>query len=150
MKALGREDIRIVKCSNFYQTEPVPKSDQPWFVNAVISVETSLGALELLDKLHEIEQNMGRVRLKKWEARIIDLDLLCYHDEIYPDADNWQKEVSNPSSDKPVIPHGRLHEREFVLIPISDFNKSWQHPVFKENIEKLLNDLESVGIVRLL
>ena len=116
----------------------------------MISVKTSLCALELLNKLHEIEQNMGRVRLKKWEARIIDLDLLSYHDEVYPNAENWHNEASNPSSNEPVIPHGRLHERDFVLIPISDINKSWQHPVLQKNVEKMLNDHESVGIVRLL
>ncbi|MBT6031585.1 MAG: 2-amino-4-hydroxy-6-hydroxymethyldihydropteridine diphosphokinase [Kordiimonadaceae bacterium] len=148
--ALSEYDIEVIKISNFYETEPVPKSDQPWFVNAVISIETHYDALELLGILHEIERNMGRVRKEKWEARIIDLDLLSYNDEIYPDPENWHKVREDIASKLPIIPHGRLHERDFVLIPMADISTDWKHPVFNKSVKNMLKAHNSEGIVRIL
>ena len=148
--AMADHDIVVQTRSRFYETEPVPKSDQPWYVNAVTRVETKLGATELLKKLHEIEHGLGRTRRKRWEARIIDLDLLCYHDEVHPSAGNWADAAASLSPKGAVIPHGRLHERDFVLIPLSDISKDWVHPVLDKSVEKMLNEQQSAGIVRLL
>lgn len=150
MDALNEHGVNVLKCSKFYQTEPVPKSDQPWFVNAVIAVKTSLDPLELLKKLHEIEKELGRVRRERWEARIIDLDLLCYDDFVTPDIKKWQEAAKMTMPNQPVIPHARLHERDFVLIPLKDVSATWVHPIFGENVEKMLEGHDSVGIVRLL
>jgi|TARA_R110002096_G_scaffold435770_1_gene662629 2-amino-4-hydroxy-6-hydroxymethyldihydropteridine diphosphokinase len=148
--AMMDHDIVVLDRSRFYETEPVPKSDQPWYVNAVIRVETKLGATELLKKLHEIEHDLGRTRRKRWEARIIDLDLLCFRDEIHPSAEKWADVAAELSPDGAVIPHGRLHKRDFVLIPLADFAKDWIHPMLGKSVEKMLNEQQSVGIVRLL
>jgi len=150
MEALGEHDIEVVKKSNFYETEPMPKSDQPWFVNAVISIETDHSALELLAILHDIERNMGRVRKVKWEARIIDLDLLCYNDEIHPNLEKWHKVREDISSKLPIIPHARLHERDFVLIPMADISADWKHPVLNKTVENMLKAHNSAGVVRIL
>jgi len=147
LKARG---VQVIKRSRYYETEPVPKSDQPWYVNAVISVETTLSASELLKLLHEIEQSLGRVRRERWEARIIDLDLLCYNDEIYPDKEKWLKAVSENTYDSIIIPHPRMHLRDFVLIPTTEIAGNWTHPVLKKNINTLRKEQISDGIVRLL
>lgn len=147
---LREKDLDVKNISNFYETEPVPKSDQPWFVNAAIRVETSFAADKLLNILHDVENELGRVRKERWEARIIDLDLLCYNDLIVPNEKAWSKKVKEEVPKGVIIPHIRLHERDFVLIPMNDVAADWQHPIFKKNTQKLLDDLDSVGIVRLL
>ncbi len=150
LEAFSKYNIFIVTKSKFYETEPIPKSDQPWFVNAVVSVKTGHNALELLNILHEIEQSLGRVRRDKWEARVIDLDLLCYDEQIYPNLAEWRIASKTPLQDKPVIPHARLHERNFVLIPIIDISRDWIHPVLNKNVLNLLKDRQSDEIVRVL
>ncbi|MCP5382239.1 MAG: 2-amino-4-hydroxy-6-hydroxymethyldihydropteridine diphosphokinase [Kordiimonadaceae bacterium] len=142
--------VQILNKSSYYETEPVPKSDQPWYVNAVISVETSLSAPELLKLMHEIELNLGRVRRDRWEARIIDLDLLCYHDKIYPNKNKWLEFAFKNTYEEMVIPHPRMHLRDFVLIPANEIAGDWVHPVFNKNIITMLNEQDSDGIVRLL
>ena len=147
---LADHDICVRDRSCFYETEPVPKSDQPWYVNAVVRVEASLSATELFKILHKIEHDLGRVRHKKWEARIIDLDLLSYHNEVHPSREKWLSVADEIAPNCPVIPHGRLHERDFVLVPLADIAKNWLHPMLDKTVEKMLDELQSSGMVRLL
>lgn len=147
---LINKGLDVIKVSNFYETEPVPKSDQPWFVNAAICVETSLSANELLRTLHDVENELGRVRKERWEARIIDLDLLCYNNLIFPNETEWSYKLSEDMPDGAIIPHIRLHERDFVLIPMNEIAADWMHPIFNKNTQNMLNELDSAGIVRLL
>ena len=93
---------------------------------------------------------MGRTRRERWEARIIDLDLLCYHDEVYQNMEDWKKASENIILKDVVIPHGRLHERDFVLIPIADISKEWTHPVLKKTVTNMIDEHVSAGIVRVL
>ena len=95
----------------------MPVSDQPWFVNGVIAVETLLSPKELLGLLHEVEAEFGRTRKIRNEARILDLDLIAYDDRI----------MTGP--DGPILPHPRSHERGFVLLPLADVDPDWRHPV---------------------
>ena len=148
--SLREKGVKIIKISNFYETEPVPKSNQPWFVNAAIRVATSQCPEELLNTLHGIENELGRVRKERWEARIIDLDLLCYNDRVFPNLKEWQENNIQKMPEGAIIPHARLHERDFVLIPMNDVAGDWMHPVFRKNTQNMLEDLDSVGIVRLL
>lgn len=150
IQAMAKHGIVVQEKSRFYETEPVPKSDQPWYVNAAIRVETKLEALELLKKLHEIEHDLGRTRRERWEARVIDLDLLSYNDEVHPSITDWEKAALDVSSKSPIIPHARMHKRDFVLIPLEDIAKGWRHPVLGKTIEKMLSEQKSEGIVRLL
>ena len=101
LAALAAEGIRIQARSGWYRAEPVPQSDQPWFVNAVVSLATELSAKDLLIVLQTTERQFGRVRGKPNGPRILDLDILDY-----------QGEVMNARS--LVLPHPRLHERRFV------------------------------------
>jgi 2-amino-4-hydroxy-6-hydroxymethyldihydropteridine diphosphokinase len=145
---LNENNISVSNRSSFYETEPVPKSDQPWFVNAVVQVDTALNATDLLKCLHDIEHSLGRVRRERWEARIIDLDLLCYNDDIYPSKDQWKNVSKDIDPNCVVIPHGRLHERDFVLIPMKDVAPNWIHPIFGKTTKNMLEQLVSVGIVQ--
>ena len=97
--------IRFVKRSSLYETEPVGYEDQDWFVNAVAELETELSPQELLDALMKVEQNMGRKREIKWGPRNIDLDILLYDQQCLDEPDL-------------IIPHPRMHERRFVLVPL--------------------------------
>jgi 2-amino-4-hydroxy-6-hydroxymethyldihydropteridine diphosphokinase len=116
LEALQQGGVAILARSRWYRSQPVPPSDQPWFVNAVASVETGLSPAALLAKLHEIEARFGRVRHERNEARVLDLDLLAYHDR-----------VSAPG-EVPVLPHPRLAERAFVVLPLLEVAPDWRHP----------------------
>lgn len=107
--------IHVSALSPFYETAPVPASDQPWFINAVAAVTSAHAPAALLAALHELEQEFGRVRRVVNEARILDLDLLDYNGVI--------------SSSDPVLPHPRLPGRGFVLRPLRDLAPDWRHPV---------------------
>jgi 2-amino-4-hydroxy-6-hydroxymethyldihydropteridine diphosphokinase len=124
-QAIESRDIKIIHHSRIWLTAPVPISDQPWFHNAVISVETNLSAYDLLMALHDIEHQFGRVRIELNEARFLDLDLIAYHDEIIQD-NNF------------VVPHPRAHERAFVLLPLNDIAPEWVHPSSQQQIDELI------------
>lgn len=122
--------IRVVATASFYQSSPlVPEGKStkniPDYVNTACRIHTSLPVKDLLSRLHEIETKMGRQRKKKWESRLIDLDLLFY-DEIIMDG--------------PIkIPHPELHKRKFVMAPMSEIAPDFMHPVFGKTIKELLS-----------
>lgn len=122
--ALDRTGLRVVRRSAWYETAPVPASDQPWYVNGVAIVTTSLGPADVLSRLHGIEAAFGRVRAEVNAPRVLDLDLLAYDDVV--------------SSDWPVLPHPRLHERAFVLRPLADVVPEWRHPVHSADVAEML------------
>lgn len=129
LKALNRSGLKVVARSAWYETAPVPISDQPWFVNGVVAVETALGPAPVLERLHRIEEAFGRVRDIVNGPRVLDLDLLAHGDIV---SDGW------PSGDWPVLPHPRLHERAFVLQPLGDVAPEWRHPVNGRDIREML------------
>lgn len=121
LEALG---VRICALSRFYETAPVPLSDQPWFVNAVASVDCDLPAAALLALLHHVEAEFGRVRRAVNEARLLDLDLIDHNGVL--------NEVT------PVLPHPRLSGRAFVLYPLHDVAPGWRHPVDGRSVVDLI------------
>jgi len=129
--------VDVVARSPFYESAPVPRSKQPMFVNAVVAVETGLSPRALMDRLHRIEAEFGRVRRTLNEARSLDLDLIAYHDEISEGADGG-----------PVLPHPRIAQRAFVLLPLLDIAPEWSHPETGTHITELVKNLHSIGDIR--
>ena len=129
LEALRGAGIEVLRCSRWYRSAPVPASDQPWFVNAVAEVRTGLSAAELLDLLHRIEREMGRMRQVRNEARIIDLDVLIYGET-----------VSRPGA-TPILPHPRLAERSFVVLPLAELAPDWHHPGSGQSLQEMIRAL---------
>ena len=117
LAALTASGLEVLRRSRWYESEPMPPSDQPWFVNGVAEVATELAPAELLGRLHRVEAAFGRVRRQANEARVLDLDLLAYGGC-----------VSAPG-ESPILPHPRLAERAFVLLPLAELAPDWRHPV---------------------
>jgi 2-amino-4-hydroxy-6-hydroxymethyldihydropteridine diphosphokinase len=120
--------VAIVARSPWYLSEPVPASDQPWFVNGVVEIATELPPPELLARLLALEAQFGRERGTRDAARTLDLDLLDYDG----------RECSTPDL---VLPHPRLHERRFVLAPLCDIVPDWRHPRLGLSAAELLAGL---------
>jgi len=134
--------VVLYRRSPWYETAPVPASDQPWFVNGVAAVETELGPEALLAVLHRVEAELGRARSVPNAARIIDLDLLAYGRIVTGGGVPEQREG------RLVLPHPRLHERRFVLQPLVDLAPDWRHPVLGRTARELLEDLPAEPPVR--
>lgn len=117
LRMLEVEGVRVRQRSRWYRSAPVPPSDQPWYVNGVVAIETALSPEDLLAALHGIETRFGRRRRERNEPRVLDLDLLAYDDQ-----------ASMPGDPPPELPHPRLHERAFVLKPLAEIAPGWRHP----------------------
>ena len=121
---LTQQGVEVVKVSGFLKTEPYGVTDQPQFLNAVCEVRTNLAPMALLDVLLATELAMGRVRLRHWGERNIDLDLLLY-DNVVLDAERLR------------LPHPDMQNRDFVLLPLAEIAPEAVHPVLKKTISEL-------------
>ncbi len=121
---LKRSAIRILRGSSVYETEPVGPRQQPWFLNQVVEVETELGPQELLDAVKSIEVEMGRIAGPAGGPRVIDIDILLAGNRIL-DTGRLQ------------VPHPRLAQRNFVLVPLSEIASEAVHPGLGKTIREL-------------
>ena len=126
LELLEERGVEVVKTSSFICTEPYGVTDQPTFLNGVCEVRTSLVPLALLHTLLEIEQEMGRVRLRHWGERNIDLDLLLYEDVVM-------------DTEELKLPHPDMQNRDFVLLPLAEIAPELVHPILQKSIEELSN-----------
>jgi 2-amino-4-hydroxy-6-hydroxymethyldihydropteridine diphosphokinase len=120
---------RFISQSELFLTMPVGVEDQDWYVNGVVSVAAGLLPVDLLEKLLAIEAGMGRIRRRRWGARIIDLDLLLFGQDIIAESDL-------------TVPHPRLHLRRFVLEPMARLAPDLVHPTLGKTVSELLRDFE--------
>ena len=128
LSALEKSGLAVTSRSQWYKSAPVPVSDQPWFINAVVQVETGLDPSGLMKLLLETEETFGRVRAEKNAPRVADLDLLAYGATVIGEG-----EV--------VVPHPRLKDRAFVLLPLADIAPHWRHPVSGLDLDALISAL---------
>jgi 2-amino-4-hydroxy-6-hydroxymethyldihydropteridine diphosphokinase len=126
---------RVVAESSFYETEPVEFTQQPWFLNCVLALETSKTPQELIAVILRIEVEMGRRRVQKKGPRTIDIDILLFDDTIV-------------DSEELTIPHPTMHERRFVLEPLAEIAPELLHPVLKKTIRELLDSLPPGQVVK--
>ena len=157
IEILSLDSIKISNKSQIYQTPAFPVGSGPDFINCVLAAETNLSPEELLNEFHEIEANLGRVRDKRWGQRMIDIDLLSYEGLIKPNADIVKSWILMALSDQMkrtpehlILPHPRIQDRGFVLVPMADVAPHWRHPVLgKTTLEMrdvlpadILNDIQ--------
>lgn len=126
-------DVRVVAESPVYETPPWGYADQPAFLNMAVEAETDLGPGALLDFLKRLETELGRVESFRYGPRQIDLDILFYDDLV----------LDTPPL---IIPHPRLHERAFVLVPLADLAPALVHPILQKSIVELLASVNPTGI----
>ena len=119
------QTIEVTRISRLYITEPIGFVDQDYFYNCCIAIETQLSPLELLDCLQEIENKSGRVRTIRWGPRTLDIDILLYNEHTI-------------NSERLIVPHERMFERAFVLLPLLDIlNSEVYHPIITESLSKI-------------
>ncbi|HEV3218339.1 MAG TPA: 2-amino-4-hydroxy-6-hydroxymethyldihydropteridine diphosphokinase [Candidatus Acidoferrales bacterium] len=137
-RALARLDaagVRIIRRSSLYKTEPVEFTAQGWFLNLAVEVETALMPRQLLHAIRRVEQEMGRRRIVRAGPRVLDIDILLYGTSIVRTAELE-------------IPHPRMAERRFVLVPMAELAPGLRHPVLKLTMLELLaatQDRSQVG-----
>lgn len=131
--------LRVVAVSSWYETDPMPPSGQPPYVNGVVRLDGRIEPAALLAALHAIEDEHGRTRAERNAARTLDLDVVAMGE-----AGGLVREAPDP-----VVPHPRAHGRGFVLEPLRDVAPDWQHPVLHRSVEQLLAELPPQGVRRL-
>lgn len=118
--------------SDFFRTEPVGVEGHDWYVNAAISIEAAIPARQLLENLLSIERDLGRKRNKKWDPRTIDLDILLFGQDVTDEQDL-------------TVPHPMMHLRKFVLVPMVQLAPGLMHPLLKQTMTELLDNIVEDG-----
>ena len=141
--------IRILRTSGNFRTPAWPVGSGPDFVNGVILGETALDAAQVMAVLHQVEAELGRTRRKRWEARVIDLDLIDFGGQVLPDKATWTRWADLPpdrqQSEAPdglILPHPRVQDRPFVMVPLAVAAPDWKHPVTGTPVQALIAALD--------
>ena len=136
VKLLESDEVRVLRRSSLYETAPQEMLDQPWFLNAVVQVETTLFPMQLLARVRQIERDMGRRRVTPKGPRNIDIDILFYGRVVMATAELE-------------VPHPRIAQRRFVLDPLAEIAPDFRHPLTGKTAHEMLNALEPQGVRRL-
>lgn len=146
---LDDESVNVTTISPFFQTPAFPAGNGPDYVNSVVRAQTELDPHNLLSVLHDVEARLGRKRKRRWGARVIDIDLLDYQGCILPTQEiyhYWRDMVLNLQKttwpDDLILPHPRIQDRGFVLVPLKAVAPDWVHPVTHEAIDVLIKQID--------
>jgi 2-amino-4-hydroxy-6-hydroxymethyldihydropteridine diphosphokinase len=135
IERLEAADIRILRCSAIFETEPQDVKEQGWFLNAVVEVETELFPMQLLARAQKIERDLGRQRLKQGGPRTIDIDILLYGSVV----------IRTPQLE---IPHPRMTARRFVLEPLAQLAPDLVHPVTGQAVSAMLAQIQGQPVLQ--
>jgi len=130
-----RSQVNVLECSSIYETPPWGYTSQPKFLNQVMKGETDLMVYELLGFLKQLETKLGRQATFLYGPRVIDLDILFYNQQVF-------------ETDELIVPHPRIEERAFVLVPLAEMDSGLVHPMNGKTVAEMLADLDSTGIIR--
>jgi len=122
----------LLAVSSFYETEPVEFTEQPWFLNCAVALQTELNADDFLKEIISIEREMGRQRTAPKGPRTVDIDILLFGKAV----------IHQPQL---TIPHPAMHQRRFVLEPLAEIAPDAQHPVLKKTAREMLKSLPKAG-----
>jgi len=123
---IDKQAGRVEKISSLYETAAWGDVEQPDYLNQALLVSTEMDARTLLHTVLDIEHQIGRIRRQKWGARVIDIDIIFFNDEVINEPDLK-------------IPHPQMPFRQFVLVPLQEILPEWQHPVLHQSVSTLLN-----------
>ncbi|WP_170344830.1 2-amino-4-hydroxy-6-hydroxymethyldihydropteridine diphosphokinase [Ruegeria atlantica] len=153
LDALSRHDVVIRSVSRFFATPCFPAGAGPDYVNAAALIATERSPSQLLQVLHEVEQEFGRERVQRWGMRTLDLDLVCFQDLVLPDRATFDRWLTLPTDaqrqeapDQLILPHPRLQDRAFVLVPMADIVPDWRHPVLGRTVCEMIHTLPAAEV----
>lgn len=153
VSALDAAGLRVTALSPIYATPAWPPGAGPDFANAAARLEADCEPAQVLAMLHRIEADLGRTRGARWAARACDLDLLASGDAVLPDAATvrrWMEpspgDAPPPAPDGLVLPHPRLHERAFVLVPLAEIAPDWVHPITGLSVRAMRDALPAADL----
>ena len=151
--ALAESGLAIRKMSRLFASPCFPPGAGPDYVNAAAEVEVHETAAQLLARLHQVEAQFGRQRVQRWGQRVLDLDLLALGEQVWPDPatqDHWRSLAPEDqrlhAPEQLILPHPRLQDRAFVLVPLADVAPDWRHPVLGLTVTEMLARLSAADI----
>ncbi|TQV66472.1 2-amino-4-hydroxy-6-hydroxymethyldihydropteridine diphosphokinase [Aliiroseovarius halocynthiae] len=148
VKCLSARGLRITSISPYYSTACFPEGAGPDFINVAAQLEVESDPDQILSELHQVEDLFGRERPSRWAQRSLDIDLIAYDDRIAPNRQTFLHWMNLPlerqmkeTPDQLILPHPRLQDRSFALIPLADVAPDWRHPVLGKTIKEMADAL---------